>query len=310
MDASQQAVWERDAGRRRAEMEAQSQNQVGEVLIDLETARSRRLEAQRQRPQLQMGACRSPEGQMASLGARCCSPGYSAEFAKRRREVAIQLVEQPSQHIKSALEAMEVGPSTVGVARVPWVAAVCRNRDSHKFSAFAWRSGGAWRYELFLFALENPLVACFVRPKEVGRGSAGEFFQAFATEDFAYWRHSFHIVADKFSSTDMSGSPSEDWPMVLMDCNLHRSGFLTSGLAGPPLGQVVDTNMLSAKASKSQSARSEKGVVVEDEAWLDLPWRSAALRYQHRYLRLRRLRHRHPRRRRATTTTTSICTRS
>lgn len=163
-------------------------------------------------------------------------------------------------------------PSTVGAARAPWVATVCRNRDSLKFSAFAWRSGGAWRYELFLFALENPLVACFARLEEIDRESAGEFFQAFATEDLFYWRHSLHIVADKFSFTDMSGSLSEDWSMVLMDCDLHRSGFLTSDLAWAPLEQVVDMNMLSAKASKSQSARSEKGVVVEDEAWLDLPW--------------------------------------
>lgn len=58
MDASQQAVRERDAGRRRAETEVQSQNQVGEVLCDLEAARSRRQEARRQRPQLQVDPCR------------------------------------------------------------------------------------------------------------------------------------------------------------------------------------------------------------------------------------------------------------
>lgn len=271
MNEAQRHVWEREAHRRRAEMELEVQRELDDLLNDLDSARRRRQEEQERR-HMHVGACRLSPMQKNMLNELSKSPKYSSASVKARRDDATREVSQPMPEFKAALDAIDITPSATPLPRPPWLAAVCRNRGMMKNCAFAWPIEGGQRLELFVFALENPLLAVFVKLEELDRETAQDYFATFPDLDFAYWRYTYKVIADTFAFTDTMAFDSVT-PMVLPDCNLSREGFLTSDCKWLPLDSYLDTDLGHESVAPPESDASDTAdETVEDQPWVDLPW--------------------------------------
>ena len=117
----QKAVYEREAGRRRAVMHEDLADARDDAIDQLASARQQRKHELEEQPCMRLGACRLDENQKARLSALAASGKYTAEYVQERIRQSQQPVGPPPEPVREMLQRMGVPAFLEAASRLPWL---------------------------------------------------------------------------------------------------------------------------------------------------------------------------------------------
>jgi len=211
---------EQEASRRSCEILGALAEERPAVLADLQVRREQGLMQMRYRLPQRMSSCRWSESAEDAFNALCESSQHTRSHIEARRAAVVQKLKPPPQVVQDAFEAMRVPEPQARAHAHPWLSFVCNHRRFFVNCAMRWRRGNTWRYEKFVFAMQNPRVVFFqshsldvldVDPEDL-------FGEVAKLRDS--WRWCF-LLGETLSFSDELGALDEDSPVeILCECFL------------------------------------------------------------------------------------------
>ena len=165
------------------------------------------------------------------------------------------------------------GPSI----RYAWAASVCKNRDHFTHSIFRFRLAGADETFLFLYALQQPHIACFVKVDavEVVDHAQGDALRPLRDASLYQFDHNFQVDFSRFRFSDRRFVDPACDVDVLLCCCLRPAGIVVSDDEWASFDSVARSFQPAAAAVaevEGPNKKVEPDPISEQPLWVTYPW--------------------------------------
>ena len=263
--------YEQEAGRRRCEIVDALAEKRSAVLAELQVRAAQELMQMRDGLPQRMSSCRWSESTKDAFNAMYETTPHTRSHIKERRATAVQKIMPPPQAVQDAFEAMLVPEPQARAHAQPWLSFFCTHRRFFANCAMRWRRENTWRYEKFVFAMQNPRVV-FFRSLSLNVLDAGpEDLLGEIAELRDSWRWCF-LLGGTFSFSDEPGAIDEDSPVeILCDCFLQRHMLVASDADWVSLATVEEWLGADDQGSGERGPTRADGPKDMPD-WVDFPW--------------------------------------
>jgi hypothetical protein len=218
-----------------------------------------------------MDACRLSESDKHKLDALYCAPQYSSASVSARSAASCSKIQPPPLYARDAFEAMDVHEERQRVESPPWLRFLCQHRAFFANCAMRWPCGNGFRYEKFIFAMQQPQVVCFAKLTDANsfhRDDRGDD----ASECLLTWARCFRLDYMALSFTDDGGFGGGLALEILPDCFIQQGGLIVSDSSWASLDDVKDWLGDAGADADGERPHAVPPAPKGPQPWVEHPW--------------------------------------